>query len=137
LEKPSPYVLRKFVQNSIEKRYEELDYNELVNHLKASKAEQASITAVVRTRVSTVFTYLSYKTSDYINYFSTKLSDHAKTIKFLGVNSANYIVKFPNYLSYANKDYITLDFERSESAHMAINNLAKFLSIPSLQRSSY
>lgn len=30
-----------------------------------------------------------------------------------------------------------MDFEKTESAHMAINNLAKFLTIPSFQRYSY
>jgi hypothetical protein len=108
-----------------------------VKHLKASKTDIPSVTAVVRTRVSTAFTYLSYKTSDYIKYYNTKLSDHSKVVKFLGVNNANYIIKFPEHLSYAGKDYITMDFERNEAAHMAINTLTKFLAIPQMRRYGY
>jgi hypothetical protein len=108
-----------------------------VKHLKASKTAIPSVTAVVRTRVSTAFTYLSYKTSEYIKYYNTKLSDHSKVVKFLGVNNANYIIKFPEHLSYAGKDYITMDFERNEAAHMAINTLTKFLAIPQMRRYGY
>lgn len=137
LEKPSPYELRKFVQNSLDKKYTEIEYGDMVKHLRAEKSSTPSVTAVVRTRVSTAFTYLSYKTSDYINFYNTKLSDHSKVIKFLGVNNANYIIKFPEHLEYAGKPYITMDFERNEAAHMAINTLTKFLAIPQMQRYGY
>ena len=137
MEKPSPTELKKFVQNSIDVMYKEVEHNALVKHLRSPKDGQGSVTALVRTRVSTAFTYLAAKTSEYNKYYTTKLSDHAKTIKFLGVNNASYIIKFPSHMSYAEKSYITVDFERNEAAHMTINNLVKFMAIPSLGRYSY
>lgn len=134
MEKPSPYELRKFVSNTLDKKYSELEYTQLHKYLKDPRGPKASIVCVVRTRVSSSFTYLAHKTSNEIDYYSTKLSDHSKIIKHLGVNNANYIVKFPDYLSYADKDYITMDFESNEAAHMSLNPLAKFMAIPQIQR---
>jgi len=137
MEKPSGTELKRFIQNSIDIKYEEKEYNSLVSHLRAPKDNMGSVTALVRTRVSTAFTYLAAKTSEYNRYYTTKLSDHAKTIKFLGVNNASYIVKFPSHMSYADKSYITVDFDRNEAAHMTLSNLVKFMAIPSLGRNSY
>jgi len=113
MEKPSATELKKFVQNSIDVKFSEIEHNALVKHLKGPRDGQGSVTALVRTRVSTAFTYLAAKTSAYNNYYTTKLSDHARTIKFLGVNNASYIVKFPSHMSYAEKSYITVDFDRN------------------------
>jgi len=40
-------------------------------------------------------------------------------------------------MSYADKSYITVDFDRNEAAHMTISNLVKFMAIPTLGRNSY
>jgi len=134
MEKPSPYELRKFVGSLIDVHYTELEYDGFVSKLKAEQTTKPEIYNIVRRRVPSSFKYLAYKTNKWIDFYSTKLSDNSKVIKHLGVNEAAYVLKFPEHLTYADKPWITLDFEANEKAHMNLLSLARFVTIPEIRR---
>ena len=134
--------LRKFVKDSIERKYSEQPVEEIKKILAAPTSSRPAVVQVTRNFTPLSFTYLSYKFSKFADFYVSKNGDHKRLYSYLDQNYVDYIVKLPEGLDIKGKKQVTFRFGTEskppkDSDHLAVFPFIKFLSIPELRRSSF
>jgi len=134
--------LRKFVKDSIEKKYTEQSVDEIKKILNAPISNRPAVVQVTRNFTPLSFTYLSYKFNKFADFYVSKNGDHKRIYSYLDQNFVDYIVKLPEGLDVRGKKQVAFRFGSEnkpprESDHLAVFPFIKFLSIPELRRSSF
>ena len=134
--------LKQFIRESIQKKYETKTVDELKKIYNAPASARPQIIQVARNEAPITYAYLSNKLSTHIDFYASSLGDHKRFYTFLEQSNIDYVVKLPEGLEVKGKKVLTFKLgsdsrPTSETDHLLIYPLAKFLTIPDLRRSSF
>jgi hypothetical protein len=133
--------LKKFVKESIEKRYEEVTVENVKQLVQAPQTERPVVIQVTRNFTPVSFCYLSYKFADFADFYTTRVGDHRRVYSFMETPYVDYIIKVPQSFGKANEN-LTFKFGSEakppkEIDHLNIFPLVKFLTIPEIKKSNF
>jgi len=135
--------LKKFVKDSIEKKYTENSVEEIKAALNAPQTSKPTIVQVTRSFTPVSFSYLAYKFNHLANFMISKTGgDHRRLYSYMEQQYIDYIVRLPEGLEIKNKKTVSFRFGTEakppkEADHFSIFSFIKFLLMPELRRGTF